>query len=505
MWTKQALLFSFVSVVSVVLSSSSCLRADDATPAGKGISGLWSGLLDTDNLKLKVVFQFSQRTDGSIRSQTHIFSPVRPAQGSWGIPTDVMSYRDGEIKLRLKGATFTGRLGPDGNRFEGEWKWTPPSKGQALPLTVQQVAEVPELIRLQDPVKPYPYSEEEVSFLNPRAGVKIVGVLTHPAGGGPFPTVILCPAGDRNAEQVGHHPFLVLADYLTRQGLAVLRTDDRGIGGSTGDAEKGTSEDRVGDTLSALAYLKTRNDMAGKFGLIGYGQSGAAAPLVAARSKDVAFVVLMAVPGITGQQLMTLQAFSLPVAFGQEKEGRITVLNAQAEIADIVNEEQDVATTEKKLREVLTRLTYSHTPRPTNPGPEADAFDAGAFDNEVMASVERQLKPMLMPEYRFQWKYDPQITLRQVQCPILAINGELDPYIPAKQNLRGIETALKAGGNQDYIVQALPKINHLFQTAEAGSPQEMGKITETIAPSVLKLVGDWIQQHAVQQHVAAVQ
>ncbi len=460
------------------------LHFDPARPAEPDMAGYWSGVLDTGAGKLKVVFQLKQNKDGTWTSQLHSID-----QGAVGMATDATTLKDGELNITVKtiAGSFKGKLSADGTQFVGVWS----QGGADLPFTVTHVAEVPELMRPQEPKRPYPYESEDITFPNAQAGIKIAGTLTHPPGTGPFPAVILISESDRNGEEAGHHPFLVLADYLTRKGLAVLRTDDRGAGDTPGDKEKQTTPDRVTDVLAGIAYLKTRADVAaGKIGLIGADQGGLAAPLCAVQSPDVAFLVLMAAPGLDGQQLLGLQAMSLTQAYGQGKSAGLQSLNAQAEIFDIIAEETDPAALEKRLRAVITPLITAALPRPPKAGPQADAIKKLTED-----IVNQQIKAMTAPEFRFILKYDPQTTLKQVKCPVLAINGELDALTPARQNLHGIETALKAGGNPDVTVKALPKINHMFQQAESNAPTEFARIKETIAPSVLSLVGDWIKAH----------
>ena len=178
-------------------------------------------------------------------------------------------------------------------------------------LTINRVDKAVEILRPQEPKKPYPYIEEEVVYENKEAEITLAGTLTLPPGKSSFPAVLLITGSgpqDRDETVYGHYPFLVLADYLTRQGVAVLRVDDRGVGESTGDFSQATSEDFASDVLAGIGYLKTRKEInPEQIGLIGHSEGGLIAPMVAIKSPDVAFIILMAGTGLTGEEILYLQ------------------------------------------------------------------------------------------------------------------------------------------------------------------------------------------------------
>jgi pimeloyl-ACP methyl ester carboxylesterase len=382
-------------------------------------------------------------------------------------------------------AVFEGKMREDSLTIDGQWK----QGGQTLPLTLKRVDEVPELRRPQEPKRPYPYKEEEVIYENKKAAVKLAGTLTLPPSDGPFPAVLLISGSgmqDRNETVFGHRPFLVLADYLTRQGLAVLRVDDRGVGGSTGSMAlflQSTSEDFAHDVLAGIDYLKTRSEIDPKrIGLIGHSEGGIIAPMVAAQSPDVAFIVLMAGTGLDGQEVLYLQSDLILKAVGASHEVRAIQRAALEETFNILKHEEGDATAETKIRnlmkDTLAKLSKDEK--------EALGLSEGM--------LELQIKMALSPWFGFFLTYDPKPTLMKVKCPVLAIIGEKDLQVAPKENLRAIEQALKAGGNEHYTVKELPNLNHLFQTAQTGSLTEYAKIEETISPAALKLIGDWINK-----------
>jgi len=383
--------------------------------------------------------------------------------------------------------TFATLSKEDGKTIEGEWKQV----GSVLPLVLSRIDEKPDIRREQDPVKPYPYDEEEVVYENTEAGVKLAGTLTLPRSEGPFPAVILITgsgAQNRDEEIVGHRPFLVLSDNLTRRGIAVLRVDDRGIGGSTGNFSQATTEDFAGDVLAGIEYLKSRKDIdPTRIGLIGHSEGGIIAPLVAVQSPDVSFIVMMAGSGITGEEIILLQSDLIARAEGADNE-TITRNNAlMTSMYSVVKEEQNNTIAAEKLRKLIMdeRANMSEEEKQNSNYSEAD----------LDAQVNAQVQTLVSPWMRFFLTYDPRPTLMQVKCPVLAINGEKDLQVPPEENLQAIEEALKAGGNKDYTVKELPGLNHLFQTAQTGSPSEYAAIEETISPTALDVIGNWISEH----------
>lgn len=446
------------------------------------IKGLWIGNLEVPGgVELRILFNISTRPDGSVNATMDSLD-----QGARGIPVEKITYKDSNLSLEVKSVrgVFEGTLNESGKTIEGEWK----QSGSTLPLVLTHIDKtLPELRREQDPVKPYPYAEEEVVFENKEAGIKLAGTLTLPESEGLFPAVLLISGSgpqNRDEEIMGHRPFLVLSDYLTRQGIAVLRFDDRSVGGSTGNFSKATTEDFAGDVLSGIEYLKSRKDIdSSQIGLIGHSEGGLIAPLVAVESNDVAFIVLLAAPGVTGEEIILSQGELIARAEGVDNE---TIARNKAftkEMFSVVKEEQNDTIARKKLKKLLKSET------------ENKSEEEKQHSNFSEANLEPQIQGLLSPWMRFFLTYDPIPTLMKVKCPVLAINGEKDLQVPPEENLLAIENALKAGSNENYTVKELPGLNHLFQTAQTGSPTEYSKIEETISPDALELIGNWISEH----------
>jgi uncharacterized protein len=453
------------------------------------IEGLWLGTLQVQGgMELRILFNISTRPDGSVNSTMKSLD-----QGAKGIPVDVVTYKDNNLHLVIKsiGGTFDGTLLEDGKTIEGEWK----QSGSTLPLMLSLIDEIPDTRREQDPVKPYPYDEEEVVYENEEAGVKLAGTLTLPQSEGPFPAVILITGSgqqNRDEEIMGHRPFLVLSDYLTRKGIAVLRVDDRGIGGSTGNFSQATTEDFAGDVLSGIEYLKSRKEIdPTRIGLVGHSEGGLIAPLVAVQSPDVAFIVMIAGPGITGEEILYLQSNLISRAEGADNETIARNNALMKSIYSVVKEEQNDTIAAEKISRLLTDELANMS--------EEEKQSAGYSEAYLDAQVDAQSRALVSPWMRFFLTYDPAPTLMQVECPVLAINGEKDLQVPPEENLQAIEEALKAGGNTDYTVKELPGLNHLFQTAQTGSPSEYARIEETISPAALELIGNWILEHTQEK------
>ena len=469
----------FVVVLATIIVASNALAA---FRQDLNIEGNWEGTLDVGAAKLRLVLKVAKAADGSLTAKAD-----SPDQGAADLPVDVVTFKDGALHFEMKRlmASYDGTASKEGSQeIAGTFK----QGGASFPLTLKRVAKTVASNRPQEPKKPYPYDEEEVSYENKRDSVKLAGMLTLPRTKAPFAAVILITgsgAQNRNEELLGHKPFLVLADYLTRQGIAVLRVDDRGVGGSTGSVSNSTSENFAADVLAGIEFLKARKDINPKqIGLIGHSEGGIIAPMVAAQSSDVAFIVLMAGTGLTGEEILYLQGALIAKANGASAETLAKQRAQQESSFAILKKEKDNTAVEKLLREDFAKQIASLS----------EVEKKGAEQ-----TFNAQIKQVTSPWFRYFLTYDPRPALKQVKCPVLALNGENDLQVPVNENLREIETALKTAGNKDVTIARLPKLNHLFQTSETGSPNEYSKIEETIAPVALRTIGDWILKHTTTQ------
>ncbi|WZO99095.1 alpha/beta fold hydrolase [Isosphaeraceae bacterium EP7] len=452
-------------------------RGDDV-PKSK-LAGTWEGKLTIGPASLRLVVNVTQGKDGALSSTLD-----SPDQGAKGIPVASTTLEGKTFKLDvavIKGE-FSGTLDDAGTKAEGTWTQGP----NKLPLTLAKVEKPTEIKRPQTPKAPFPYKAIEVSYPGGEK-VTIAGTLTVPEGKGPFPAVLMITgsgAQDRDETIFGHKPFWVLADDLSRAGVAVLRVDDRGVGGSTGDPKAATTKDYIDDVAAGVAFLKGRPEIdAAHIGLIGHSEGGIIAPAVAARTEDVDFIVLLAGTGMTGREILIRQGKLIGEAGGRSAEEIARNTTVQEAMFQILAKQSEDEQIRMSLADLLTKEHGKLS--------EAERKAVG----EVDAFIKAQSDAVLSPWMRYFIAYDPLPTLSKVTCPVLAISGEKDLQVPP-ENLEAIATALKAGGNMQVTTRLFPGLNHLFQPAETGSPSEYGSIEQTISPAVLETIRNWVKRQA---------
>jgi pimeloyl-ACP methyl ester carboxylesterase len=466
---KEGSISMRVKIIAILLAffvSGTLSQAQD-------ITGQWNGVLSVQGTNLRIVFHVSKTDDGYKSSMDS------PDQGVNGIPVRTTTFDGSKLSLAVPEIAMS---------YEGEFKTdsivgTFKQGGMSLPLTLKRTAaEIKPAVRPQEPKPPFPYRSEDVTFENKAAGVTLAGTLTMPETGSNFTAVILISGSgpqNRDEELMGHKPFLVIADYLTRRGIAVLRYDDRGTAQSTGNFTAATTADFADDAESAFAYLKTRKEInPRKIGLMGHSEGGIIAPMVAARQKDIGFIVMLAGTGIRGDKLLLLQE-ELVYKVEDVPENTIAeMLKINSRIFDkIVQAKENLS-----MQEITDFMT-------------AMKSDITAMVPEGMGAddyIQRFAQQMSSPWMQYFLRYDPAPALEKVKCPVLAVNGSKDLQVPAKENLPAISAALKKGGNKKVTVKEYPDLNHLFQECATGSPNEYASIEQTFSPKVLSDLGDWI-------------
>jgi uncharacterized protein len=350
-----------------------------------------------------------------------------------------------------------------------------------LAASDELLKKVSEPLRPQEPKSIISYDVEEVKYSNLTADATLAGTLTVPRSEKPSPAVLLIAGSgpiDRNETVFGHKPFLVLADHLTKQGFVVLRVDKRGIGQSTGNYDVATTEDFAADALAGVEYLKTRKEVDAKqIGLIGHSEGGLIAPMIAVRSNDIAFIVLMAGPCVTGEEILYAQEALISRAMGVTEEQISHQCDFQRRVLSVIKNESDLEKAEKLLGEIVAKQLANL--------PEEEQQTSAKI-------MEAQIKRCNSKWLRYYLTCDPATSLKQLRIPVLVINGELDSQVSPEQNLPVAAKILEEAGNRNYKIIKFPKLNHFFQTCETGSVLEYGKIEETIAPAVLDTLSDWI-------------
>jgi uncharacterized protein len=478
------------AAMMMVVALAGAGRADDpktkATPKSNtdvaAPEQVWEGKLTVGaGLSLRIVVHVGKTAEGKLTAKMD-----SPDQGAKGLKVDTITLDKTTLSFEMKAilGKYEGKLNAEGTEATGTWT----QAGNNLPLTMKKTDKATELRRPQTPKAPFPYKVVEVSYPNKTGGVTLAGTLTEPEGSGPFPALILISgsgAQDRDETLFEHKPFLVLADTLTRRGVAVLRLDDRGVGGSTGSTSASTSDDFAGDVLAGIAFLKSRSEIDHRrIGLMGHSEGGIIAPMVASRSPDVAFIVLMAGTGLPGEEILYLQGQAILKAMGADEKTLNSQLAVQKRLFEIVKTEKDEKAAESKMRDATKTWIGS-----------LSEDQRKAFGN-VDALIAGQLKMVRTPWFRYFLTYDPRPTLAKVHCAVLALVGEKDRQVPARENLSQIESTLKAAGNSRVTVKELPGLNHLFQQCKTGAPSEYAEIEQTIDPSALGVIANWITEQA---------
>lgn len=452
-----------------------------AAAQGRTAAGLWNGAISTPGVELRVIVNLQQKDDRSWTGTIDI-----PMQNAKGVPLANIMVEGASVSFTITGGpgnpVFNGMFSEDGNTISGDFAQGPAKF--PFKLARSQTGQLARPNRPQEPPKPYPYEEREVRYENKKAGIQLAGTLTLPRSSGPFPAAILITGSgpqDRDETVAGHKPFLILADHLTRRGIAVLRVDDRGVGGSTGSMSNSTSEDFAGDVLAGVEFLKARAEIDPKrIGLIGHSEGGVIAPLVATKSSDVAFIVLIAGPGLPGDETLYLQGAVLLRASGVDEAQISQNRKVQEAIINIVKSEKDPA----------ARIPLFRALR--------DEWTAKLSDDVkpiMIQRLEAEFQRVSTPWLNYLVNFDPRPVLAKVKSPVLAVTGEKDLQVPYRENLAGIEDALKSGANTDYTIVHLPNLNHLLQTSKTGLPTEYSQIEETMAPQALALISEWIEKH----------
>jgi len=446
--------------------------AKKPSDAISGVEGVWQGALEANGMRLRLQLHVSHDDQKQL-----VAALDSPDQQVSGLPAIKVSQKDAAFHFEIPVVTgvYDGTLNAAKTAINGSWT----QNGIEQKLNFKRSDQLLELVRPQNPVKPYPYKEEEIAFPNEKAKIVLAGTLTLPRGSGPFPAAILISGSgphDRDESIVGHRPFLVLADHLTRKGIVVLRFDKRGIGKSTGDYANATTEDFAADTESALSYLKTRKEIdPRRTGLIGHSEGGLIAPMVATRSGGVAWIVLLAGPGLNGEDTLLLQSELMLKTMGVDDDQIAKTRDFNKQTYALVRQEKDPSVLQTKLTDLVQSSSMGAMLPPT--------------------ALQSQLRLAASPWFRFFLDYDPLPALQKTLCPVLALTGEKDIQVPAKENLPKIQKALQDAGNKDFQTTEMPGLNHLFQHCPTGSINEYGSIEETMAPEALTSVSDWVLKH----------
>ena len=435
-----------------------------ASTAMAQIEGYWKGEMNVGVQKLETAFDIKAIENG------YASTFDVPAQGAYDIPVDETIFQDGHLQLAMSamGARYLGTL--KDNVIEGEFT----QNGMTFTLNLAR-SEMKEQkkTRPQDPQPPFKYQIEEVTFVNEKEGNKLAGTLTIPEGEGPFPAMVLVSGSgqqNRDEELMNHRPFWVIADYCARHGVAVLRYDDRGVGGSDGEVKNATSMDFSYDAEAAFDYLRNRKEInATKVGILGHSEGGVINFMVAARRPEVAFLVSLAGPSVNGIEALKEQQAAILRASGMSEEMVQFNGNANAQMFDIIETSNSREEADSLLRQLVKGWGYSEE------------------------LTEQTVGQMASPWMYYFLRYDPTDAIVKTNCPALLLNGSKDLQVIASQNLPGYEKIIAEHGKTNLTLRELPDLNHLFQHCETGSPNEYFEIEETISPEVLEMIVGFVK------------
>lgn len=431
------------------------------------------------------------RLQGAVRMRIHLVTENgqraaqldSPDQGATGLALEIRHLSDDSLSVWLPAANggWSGRISADASTLSGVW-----SQGVAsIPLTLTRLTDEPDDRKPQEPRPPFPYTVTDVSFENIAAGIVLAGTLTSPKDTSKSPAVVLVSGSgpqDRDSQIAGHRPFKLIADRLTRAGIAVLRYDDRGIGKSTGRFGDASTTDFGTDAAAAVAYLRTRPDIDGKrIAVIGHSEGGLVAPWVAARDPDLAAIVSLAGPTVRGDVLLAAQSRALMRAASRDSAGQERTLAFNREVWRYALEDTPADTAAARV----TRATRAFVMAL----PASDLAQIG----DPQAFIQTTAMQVTNPWFRSFVRFDPGPDLAKVNVPMLAYFGERDLQVPPDANVPALQERFTGPRAKRLTVRRWPGLNHLFQRATIGLPGEYGLLEETLSPEMLDALTAWLQ------------
>jgi pimeloyl-ACP methyl ester carboxylesterase len=445
-------------------------------------AGDWSGKLEV-GVSMRLVLH--------IKDSTGIHATMdSPDQKAFGFKADNTIITGDSIKIFFNriGGKYVAviELKGDEPKLNGTWY----QGGMQFPLSMERGV-APALQRPQTPKPPFNYAVEDVVYTNADKSVTLGGTITRPTATGKYPAIILITGSgqqDRDETILSHKPFWVIADHLTKNGFAVLRVDDRGMGKSKGELENVTSQDFANDVITSINYLKTRSDIdLKKIGLIGHSEGGMIAPMVAAKTKDVAFMVLLAGPAVRGDEVINEQRVAIMKASGTDS---VVVREIDAIGRKIMGIVMDSKTKDEALlkAESATRQWASAARS------DSKAVLNITSDDKIKTYVSQSINQLYVPWFRYFLQYDPAPALERSKCQVLAMYGEKDIQVIPSQNSEPMKRILsksrKAG---EFRVVEMKGLNHLFQKCNSCSLAEYGELTETFSEEALRVITDWLK------------
>ncbi|MDQ2792908.1 MAG: alpha/beta fold hydrolase [Bacteroidota bacterium] len=461
MLAASCLLLALAAPIQAVMAQVPAASPPPADAPAPALDGLWKGPLKVPGGQLEVIFRLVKTVDGYFCSLDVPLQKVSRMNVKAEVKGDSIRLFAEEAASR-----FIGRIMPGGKEMVGTWQ----APGYKTPMTLTfsaQPAYNAKNVRLTPP-----YREEEATFSNLVVNARLNGMLTIPAGQGPFPAVVLLSDSgphDRDGTVGDFAPLGQLADYLTRRGIAVLRFDDRGVGKSGGTPAT-TTADLVSDAQSGLNYLRTRPEIdLSHLGLVGHGEGGNVALLAAAQPLPPAFVVTLAAYGLPGRDIVVQQQATTLRTLGTENAQIDAATKRQMAMLEIIRQTSDNAQAQAIVANMLKQ-------------------NNAAIDN---ATAQASASEMTSPHYRYFLAFNPIEKLAVVACPVLLLNGTSDLTVNADANLNALEKGLKAS-KKPVAVHKMAGVNHLFQPEQAKWPIVNGQQQPNFSPESEEIIREWI-------------
>ncbi|HNQ67254.1 MAG TPA: alpha/beta hydrolase [Bacteroidales bacterium] len=424
-----------------------------------------------------------------IEAENDVFSAglYIPDQFAYNLRSSKVDFKSDSITIKFpRLADYEGAWSDSLNGYKGYWK----QGNQSFPTDLKQISksEVDFINRPQTPHAPFDYISKEIVVENVKGNSILAGTLTLPDTIGNYPLVIMVTgsgAQNRDEEIAGHKPFLVIADYFAKNGIAVFRYDDRGFAQSKGNIATSTTADFVTDAIAVVRYFNNYpNICSDKIGVIGHSEGGIIAMMLAAKyPKEINFIISMAGPGVPMKQLLVRQMKDISLAQGIDAETVEILSQMQAKVMDIPEKAKNQA----HLRALFTELYEEYAQKFSEEKRKEYKLNANGINTAVMQFSN--------PWMKFFLTIEPEKYIKKIKCPVLAINGSKDMQVHADSNLEAIEKYLSSGKCRYYEIKKLEGLNHLFQKAETGSVDEYFRIQQTISEDVLVLMKDFILNH----------
>ncbi len=471
------LLFTiFIIVAYFIINTSFINKKVDEKLLGK-----WSGFLKTPSKQLVIYADIKKNDDNNIELKIS-----SPKQNKFSVPTDSLIVEDNNLSFSIPKYKihYKGKINLDSSKISGIWN----QDNFTSKLVFYRPDEILRTNHPQHPFKPYAYNSDSIYFTN-SDGIKLAGTLTYPKSEDikkKYTSILLINGlgkHDRDETMYGHKPFLVLADFFTKKGYAVLRVDDRGVAESGGNFDEATTKDFTNDMIAAYQFLKSKSFVdTNKIGLLGFNEGGLIASNIAAKEKNIRFLILLSTPGLTGKEILLTQTVDIQEKSGIPDEVIKRDIKINKKILNIIETKKDSAKAYKKLKKLYSDFRETLPPEDL----VKKKYSVQSFKN--------QLKFMLSPWFGYYLTYNPKVTFKKIRTSVLVIFGGKDVQVNPEKNERAIKDALVESGNKNVKSIVFPHLNHLLQKCQTGLPNEYSKISETISPEVLDSIDNWLSK-----------